>query len=614
MECVATAEDTVRQKLDDDRERRYRKALSAALAAQSAGSISGAVAAYRRAVAARPDGFEAHVNLASVLLNSGDARRGELHARIACTLAPDRFEPLVNHAAALLQLNRPEEAALRLENALALNPTSAEAALSLAQAYRETGETEKARAAFDRRLALGEEPGLRLQRDLLLPPVPQSLDAMNAARDRFEAAATAYADNPPKLADPVAEVGVTPFYLPYAGRDDRPVQETLARLYRGACPSLAVEAQHCRAGAPARPGDGRIRLGVVSAFFTAHTIGQLQRGLMVNLDKSRFALTIFLFAPPTSAIGKQIAAAADKVIILPRNLERARAQIAAAGLDILFYPDIGMDVLTNFLAHARLAPVQCTTWGHPITTGLPTMDYFVSSALMEPPENAAHYTEELALLDALTIYYQRPPKPSPRPLSHWGLPEDRHIYLCPQSLFKFHPGFDETFADVLRRDPDGLIVLVNSKVGHWGALLIDRLKAAAPDVADRIVLLPKQPYDDFLRLMQAAPVMLDSWPFGGGNTTLEALAMGTPVVTLPDSHLRGRLTLGFYRKMGVMDAVAESPADYAGIAVRLGTDPAARKSLSDRIENAAPALFEEKASIDEWERFFTEAHARASRA
>jgi predicted O-linked N-acetylglucosamine transferase (SPINDLY family) len=199
--------------------------------------------------------------------------------------------------------------------------------------------------------------------------------------------------------------------------------------------------------------------------------------------------------------------------------------------------------------------------------------------------------------------------PDPWPLSRWGLPEDRTVYLCPQSLFKIHPAFDDVLAGILRGDPDGLVVLANAKVGHWGRLLMDRLRRTAPDVAGRIVLLPKQPYDAFLRLMQAAPVMLDSWPFGGGNTTLEAFAMGTPVVTLPDTHLRGRLTLGFYRRMGYEDLVATSPDDYVARALALGRDAEARAMAHATIAARSNALYEDAGTLEDFAGFFEEAVA-----
>ena len=73
-------------------------------------------------------------------------------------------------------------------------------------------------------------------------------------------------------------------------------------------------------------------------------------------------------------------------------------QVAATELDVLFYADIGMDPTTYFLAFSRLAPVQCVTWGHPVTTGIPNIDDYLSSDVFEAPGAEAHYTERLIRL------------------------------------------------------------------------------------------------------------------------------------------------------------------------------------------------------------------------
>src|SRR4029077_3651576 len=104
-----------------------------------------------------------------------------------------------------------------------------------------------------------------------------------------------------------------------------------------------------------------------------------------------------------------IRAHSERSVRLPADLERARSAIAALELDVLFYQDIGMETFTYFLAFSRLAPVQCTFFGHPDTTGIANMDYFVSSTLFEPADGPAHYSEELVALHGLgtTAYYYR---------------------------------------------------------------------------------------------------------------------------------------------------------------------------------------------------------------
>jgi predicted O-linked N-acetylglucosamine transferase (SPINDLY family) len=154
-------------------------------------------------------------------------------------------------------------------------------------------------------------------------------------------------------------------------------------------------------------------------------------------------------------VARGIRQSADEYVVLPAHVRRARQMIAERQLDILFYTDIGMDSYSYSLAFHRLAPVQCVTWGHPVTTGIPNIDYFLSSVLLEPDDADGHYTEHLVRLRGLPSYYYRPALPlQTRDRAYFALPADGHLYLCPQSLFKFHPDFDVLLGAIL--DTPGL--------------------------------------------------------------------------------------------------------------------------------------------------------------
>jgi predicted O-linked N-acetylglucosamine transferase (SPINDLY family) len=123
------------------------------------------------------------------------------------------------------------------------------------------------------------------------------------------------------------------------------------------------------------------------------------------------------------------------------------------------------------------------------------------------------------------------------------------------------------------------------------------------DVVGRVRFLPMQPNAEFLHLCALADVMLDPIHFGGGNTSYEGLAFATPIVTLPGAFLRGRITYALYRKMGLLDCVVETPAEYVERAVRLGSDRAYRADISRKIQAAADVLYEDPAEVRELERF-----------
>jgi protein O-GlcNAc transferase len=232
--------------------------------------------------------------------------------------------------------------------------------------------------------------------------------------------------------------------------------------------------------------------------------------------------------------------AADRFVPAPREPAAARRAIAELGLDILVFADVGMDTLTQTLAYSRMAPVQCVTWGHPDTTGSPAIDYFVSSRLLEPDEADDHYSERLVRLPNLGVYYARPRLSGhPRNREFFGLDPNRHVYLCPQTLFKFHPEYDGVLRGILEADPRGDLVVPEGRVPAWTRRLRQRWARTLPDADRRVRFVPAQPNADFLHLLAQADVMLDPFPFGGGNTSYEAFAVGTPVVTKPGQFLRG---------------------------------------------------------------------------
>jgi predicted O-linked N-acetylglucosamine transferase (SPINDLY family) len=298
-------------------------------------------------------------------------------------------------------------------------------------------------------------------------------------------------------------------------------------------------------------------------------------------------------------------------------LYRARDLIAAEHLDVLFYPDIGMAPLTYFLAFARLAPVQCVSWGHPVTTGVAAIDYFISAKSIEPADAQSHYSERLILLERLPSYYFRPDNSATAlTRAELGFPEDATLYLCPQSLFKLHPDFDVVLATLLRRDPRARLLLLSGIHKHWDRLLGARIAKAFPDVAGRVIFVPRIPQTQFFRLLLMADVILDPPFFGGGNTSYEAFAMGLPIVTWPGQFMRGRVTEGCYRQMGFTDLIADNLDSYIDIALRLANDRGWREQVNAEIASRSHALYEDAAVVAELEDFLCaafEAHRRGER-
>ena len=137
--------------------------------------------------------------------------------------------------------------------------------------------------------------------------------------------------------------------------------------------------------------------------------------------------------------------------------------------------------------------------------------------------------------------------------------------------------------------------------------LRQRFERTIPDVAARISFIPARPAPEFLQLLSAVDVVLDTPYFNGMNSSLEAFAAGAPVVTLPTALQRGRHTQAMYRTMGISDCIAKDAHDYVGIATKLAAEPDFRRSVSSRIIERNVVLFENDAVTREFERFFATA-------
>lgn len=552
-----------------------------------------------QALAQFPDNPVFHANLGVAYQALGRLPEASRHFQEALRLKPDYAEACNNLAATLTDQGHLDEAEKFLRQALRLKPEFADGQANLGKLLARVGKMEEATAGYRQALCLRPTPKLRLAAATLLPPIYQSLNDLKAWRQRLT-------DNLRQLheagvtLDLTHETAPTCFFLAYQGRNDRDLQRDLARRYVPPRDVPGPTADQERTG-------GKIKIGFISRSFRDHTIGHLMRGLMAHLSREAFEVTVLSVGSYRDEVAQFIQQHADHYLGLPSSLPECRRLIAGQGLDVLFYADVGMDPLTYSLAFSRLAPVQCATWGHPLTTGIDTIDYFISSDLLETSEAAEHYTEQLIRLKALPIYYYRPSLPAqPKSREVFGLAADGHLYGCLQSLFKLHPEFDPLLAEILRADPKGILVLIHGQSRHWDEMLLQRFRTIMPDVVDRVHFVAGQKREDFLSLNATMDVLLDPLHFGGGNTSYEALALGVPIVTLPSPFLRGRISLALYQQMNVRDCVAVTAEDYVRIAVKLGTDAAYREAIRAKILAANGVLYENLQGVRELEQFLVQ--------
>ncbi len=566
-----------------------------AMALQHVGQVDEAIAQNRQALRLRPNYAEAHYNLGDALLSQGMIAEAALHCQQAIQCRPGFPEAHNSLGMALRAQQKWPQAMAHFEEALRLRPEFAAAHFNLGSAFGSQGNVDQAETHYRKGLQCGGDKRHQVQLATLLPLIYQSREDVLRWRQRLT-------DNLRQLHEQHFSMDLTddtaspPFALAYQGFNDRDLQRDLARLYCAPSPKLRPKAA------------GKIKVGFVSSNFRNHTIGELSRGVIAQLNRQLFSVSVLSVGRHQDQLNTIIRQSADNYVELPGKLKAARQAIADQQLDVLYYTDIGMDAATYSLAFSRLAPVQCVTWGHPVTTGMDTIDYFISSQHLDTPESKDHYTEKLVRLSVPAIYYYRPPAPMPlKRRIDLGLPASGTLYVCAQTLFKFHPDFDAILADILRRDQAGVLILLQGLHSQWAELLKQRFAKTMPDVFGRVRFLPMLNYSDFLSLNAAADVLLDTLHFGGGNTSYEALALGTPIVTAPTSLMRSRITLALYKQIGIMDCVVSSPAEYVERAVQLGTDADYRAAIRAKILAANGVLYENKTGVLELELFLQKA-------
>ncbi len=262
--------------------------------------------------------------------------------------------------------------------------------------------------------------------------------------------------------------------------------------------------------------------------------------------------------------------------------------------------------MNYFLPFARLAPVQCTGWGSTTTSGVPAVDYFLSSELVESPGSQERYTERLWQSRTLFRYQDRARATAPAARSEFGLPEARNLYVCFQNPLKLHPDFDPLLAGILAADPQAFVVLLADRFGRVAESLRQRF-ARTIKAAGRIVFLAPQDFTNYCRLLQLADVLIDPPHYGANSSCYDIFSYNLPLVTMPGKVFVGRVTQAFYRKMGVDDLVVHSPDEYVRKAVQVATDRDYRHYVTERIAEASDVLFNHLEAVREHERFFEEA-------
>lgn len=575
--------------------------FNAALCRHALGAHEAALALMQAQVQAHPGDAEARLQLAQWYLpNNPDAARAELDALLA--------EPALRAQVSPRALAKTcAQADLGASCIDAFDKVEGDDALRLGLDLAETlsngGDIDAATALYARcgeRAARGRiAPGLiaDLGQQLSIPPIAASIAQIEQIRaglvrgldwleQRWQP------DYLHQCERSLSQLAWGNFYPAYHGEDERPFQTRYAGLLERAVQALVPALRE-----PPEPIRGRIAL--VSSFFRDCTVGAYFGGWVRWLRAAGFEVHLHQVGPQRDAQTERLAAEANQFHFHLGSIDAIAAAVRAGRPQALIFPELGMDRRMLPLAACRLAPIQLAGWGHPVTSGLGTLDGWFSCAGMEPPDAANHYREPLLPLPGLGVDYRRPPAPPALSRAALGLPDDAVLVLVPQSLFKLHPDNDHLLAALAAARQRVRLLLFEGEHWQWRRQLMQRLRpvfsAFGADADRATVWSPLVGRERYLQINAACDFMLDSLHWSGGNTTLDALCSGLPVLTTSGRFMRGRQSAWMLQRLGLPSLVCSDAAGLLARAIELadaGDERAAlRRTIVERLDplfDAAP--------------------------
>jgi len=586
---------------------------------QAKGQLDKAASFYQQVIQISPSHADAYNNLGIIQREKGQLNEAISYYQKAIQINPEHAIAYNNlgDAISLKENRRIDDVISCYQKAIELDKYLTDAHYNIGNAYKEENRLIEAIAAYD--MALKSNPNYikalwaRCMSQLsVIYPDQSSIQISRELylKELMNLQSTISLRNPEDIEAAADAVGRhQPFFLAYQGYNDRDLQhlygELVCRIMSSRHPEFAehLPMPSCSCGDP-------LRIGIVSAYFFYHSNWKIPiKGWIENIDSSRFSL-----------YGYHTGKKKDRATELARNcftrfvkdiysFEELCRIIRNDNLHVLLYPEIGMDPTTLKLAALRLAPVQCTSWGHPDTSGLPTIDYYLSGDLIEPKDAQEHYTEKLIRLPNLSVYYAPDPVPDAEVSRNmFGLRPKSILYHCCQTLYKYLPKYDEVFPRIAKQAGNCQFLFsslpeIESIIEQFKTRIFQKFKEFNLDANNYVVFLPALDKDKYTALNKLCDVFLDPIGWSGCTSTLEAIDCNLPVVAFPSPLMRGRESTAILTMMGLKETIAASLDEYVALAVKLGQSSEWRREISEKIARNKHIVYKDKYCITVLEDF-----------
>jgi predicted O-linked N-acetylglucosamine transferase (SPINDLY family) len=471
---------------------------------------------------------------------------------------------------------------------------------------------------------------LSLQRvnQSILPIIYQSQEEITFYRNRFSVLLKELVEHLPlnteKREEALKSIQIcTNFYLGYHAENDIELQkqygkyvyEITKNIYPKWCQTISLDKNI---------NQRKIRVGYISLHL--HSLGMLYLGWLKYCDKNKFEIYAYDISgydendkSENLSFRENFKTYSNYLKFISGEIDDICSTIIDDKLDILIFTETGLDAKISLLSCLRLAPVQCTSWCHPITSGSPNIDYFLSSDLMEPKNAQEHYSEILVRLPNLGFSIEPFSFPkNDKKRSDFQLRDDSIIYSCCQALFKYLPQHDYLFPSIAQQNKLAQFVFFDCFLGpvitdSFKKRIEKAFKECNLNYEDYCIFLGKLPLEDYLKFNELADIFLDSFGWSGGFSTKDAIACSLPIVTCPGKMMRARQSYGMLQMIGVTETIAETEAEYIEIAVRLGLNHDWRQAVRDKMLENKHRLFNDRECIKGLETFFYEAIQKHSK-
>jgi predicted O-linked N-acetylglucosamine transferase (SPINDLY family) len=527
----------------------------------AAGRRAEAIAALGRVAEILPGSALAHNNLGVALRVSGRLEEAIVAYGRALELEPTYAPALNNLGNALRDAGRLEEAAAALGRAVALDPASAAAHNNLGVALHEIGRLDEAIAAFGQAIHL--RPDSAMAHD--------NLGNSLAATGQIDEAIAAHRRAIALDGDLAVAYDNLLFHLHHHPGYDARALLAEHRLWAGrlAAPLAAAIQPH---GNDRRP-NRKLRIGFVSPDFRDHPVGRQVLALFRHHDSAEAEFVGYSDVRRADEVTRGLEASCSCWRnIVGRDDADVAEQIRADGIDILV--DLALHTAGNrLLVFARKpAPVQVTMLGLPSTSGLATIDYRLTDAYLDPPgATDAEYSERSIFLPG--CFWVFPPPDDATALPVAALPASSNGYVtfgCLNQFAKVSRPAMELWVEILRAVPGSRLVLQSPPGRHLEGVREVFAQGGIP--GGQLEFTMGAARAEHLRRFDRLDLALDPFPYNGHTSTLDALWMGVPVVTLAGGTAVGRGGVSILSNVGLPELIGSTPSEYVEIATRWATD------------------------------------------